>query len=294
MRSLITAAIAAAVVFVLSPACTRRAAEPPADQSSTTTAAQTAAPAEVPPPDPATWSQNIKPILAGGVVEAEGLEDWPVERRLKKASEVFKNLKLLGDDRADTFMASMQSMKPALGMGCKACHVKDDWASDEKKDKKEAREMIEMAASINGKHFEDRIAVSCFTCHHGEDHPEKNIPADAKRAEPKTPVKPLSPADAARPAEEVYANIEVLKGFKAGDVMKVMESFNAALGVECEHCHAPNGDWKDEGKAAKKTTRQMMAMSAEIDRENFGGEGEVTCWTCHRGMAEPLLRAEAP
>jgi hypothetical protein len=43
-----------------------------------------------------------------------------------------------------------------------------------------------------------------------------------------------------------------------------------------------------DDKASKKTARRMMAMVAELNKEQFGGRQEVTCYSCHRGAERPV------
>ncbi|PYR64150.1 MAG: c-type cytochrome [Acidobacteria bacterium] len=107
-------------------------------------------------------------------------------------------------------------------------------------------------------------------------------------------------AQDARPAEEVYKNIRVLKGVPANQILESMHFIKAALGVECEHCHVPMHMDSDE-KPMKLKARAMYQMMNEINRASFGGRQLVTCYTCHKGHttpedlpAMPIPAAEAP
>jgi len=88
--------------------------------------------------------------------------------------------------------------------------------------------------------------------------------------------------DSADPAEQVFKNIQVLKGTPAYQVVPSMQFIGAALGVECEFCHVRGALDKDD-KKPKQTARQMIQMQMAINRDNFKGEREVTCFSCHRG-----------
>jgi hypothetical protein len=57
--------------------------------------------------------------------------------------------------------------------------------------------------------------------------------------------------------------------------------------VECEYCHVEHAFDKDD-KKTKVTARKMMEMMMAINRENFDGHRQVTCFTCHRGAAKPV------
>lgn len=93
--------------------------------------------------------------------------------------------------------------------------------------------------------------------------------------------------DSADPAEQVFKNIQVLKGTPAYQVVPSMQFIGAALGVECEFCHVRGAFDKDD-KKPKQTARQMIQMQMAINRDNFKGEREVTCFSCHRGAHDPV------
>ena len=91
---------------------------------------------------------------------------------------------------------------------------------------------------------------------------------------------------AGKTAEEVYKNIQVLKGVPAEQVIPAMQFISASLGVECEHCHVERAFEKDD-KKQKQTARQMIRMMFAINKDNFDGHREVTCYSCHHGAADP-------
>jgi photosynthetic reaction center cytochrome c subunit len=93
-------------------------------------------------------------------------------------------------------------------------------------------------------------------------------------------------APAAKPAEEVYKNIVELKGTPADQVDPAMQFIAASLGVNCQFCHVP-GKFEADDKGAKKTARQMMAMTAMINKTSFGGRQQITCNSCHNGSTRP-------
>ena len=83
-----------------------------------------------------------------------------------------KNLKVL---TPENFMAQMQTFPVALGVenqgGCNFCHEADR-SLDTKPTKVTARQMIEMVAGINAKFGDQKIHVTCWTCHLGSTKPE--------------------------------------------------------------------------------------------------------------------------
>src|SRR6266436_3641560 len=96
------------------------------------------------------------------------------------------------------------------------------------------------------------------------------------------------PASAApKLAEEQFKNIQALKGIPADQLIPAMQFIAASLGVECEHCHVEHAFEKDD-KKPKVTARKMITMMMAINKDNFEGHREVTCYSCHRGSADPV------
>jgi photosynthetic reaction center cytochrome c subunit len=88
-------------------------------------------------------------------------------------------------------------------------------------------------------------------------------------------------------AEEQFKNIQALKGIPADQLIPAMQFIAASLGVECEHCHVEHANEKDD-KKAKVTARKMINMMMAINKDNFEGHREVTCYSCHRGAVDPV------
>jgi photosynthetic reaction center cytochrome c subunit len=97
----------------------------------------------------------------------------------------------------------------------------------------------------------------------------------------------LAQTDGAKTAEQVYKNITELKGIPADQLVPAMQFIAASLGVECTFCHV-QGKMDSDDKPAKKTARQMMAMTALINKTSFGGRQQITCYSCHRGATHPV------
>ena len=101
----------------------------------------------------------------------------------------YKNLKILPKDISHEKLDKvMHEFNDALGVKCGFCHARSkdstvrhpDFASDEKPEKDIARSMMKMTVKINKKFFGSKhpvfgesMEVSCYTCHHGEAHPEE-------------------------------------------------------------------------------------------------------------------------
>jgi hypothetical protein len=87
-------------------------------------------------------------------------------------------------------------------------------------------------------------------------------------------------------AEQVYKNIQQLKGTPADQLNAAMQFISVSLGVECDACHVA-GKFDADDKNNKKTAREMMAMTAALNKDSFRGRQEITCYTCHRGSLHP-------
>jgi photosynthetic reaction center cytochrome c subunit len=104
-------------------------------------------------------------------------------------------------------------------------------------------------------------------------------------ADPAAPQSTTS--QSAKTAEQVYKNIEVLKGVPAGQVIPAMQFITASLGVECTFCHV-EGHFEKDDKEPKQIARDMMQMTFALNKNNFQGHRDVTCYSCHRGAPNPL------
>ena len=104
-------------------------------------------------------------------------------------------------------------------------------------------------------------------------------------AQPATQPKPLL-------AEQVFKNIQALKGIPVDDFMETMGIMTAAIGFDCADCHVGAGtdkvDWAAD-TPRKIMARLMVNMVTNINKTNFGGRQMVTCWTCHRNRDKPQV-----
>jgi hypothetical protein len=93
------------------------------------------------------------------------------------------------------------------------------------------------------------------------------------------------------PSEQVWKNLQLLKGMPAGRVLAIMQvAFSDGLAVNCTHCHLP-GEWEKDDKEPKLVARKMWAMQREL-RQKLGeirAGAIVNCYTCHRGQTKPAL-----
>ena len=108
---------------------------------------------------------------------------------------------------------------------------------------------------------------------------------------------PTATATTEKTVEQVQKNIQVLKGLPASQLVPVMNYMAASLGVRCNYCHLNNQgtwDYASDEKAEKKTAREMITMVGGINKGNFRGNPEVSCYTCHRGRTSVVHTLSVP
>jgi len=100
------------------------------------------------------------------------------------------------------------------------------------------------------------------------------------------------PQDRPLLSDQVFKNVQALKGIPVDEFLGTMGIMAAALQFDCSDCHVGAGtdkvDWAAD-TPRKRTARAMVNMVAAINRNNFGGRQLVTCWTCHRNRDKPLV-----
>jgi len=87
-------------------------------------------------------------------------------------------------------------------------------------------------------------------------------------------------------AEQVYKNIQVLRGVPASQLDADMAFISGSLGVRCNYCHV--NPFEKDDKPTKQTARKMIRMVFDLNGGSFSGQGAVSCYTCHRGQPLPV------
>ncbi len=124
------------------------------------------------------WAQNqpsAQPATEAAAATAKG----------QTSGEFFKNVttSALKDLTPSDFLGAMGVMTAAVGYDCSNCHPgagtdQMDWVSDKIPQKRTARKMVNMVATINKQNFGAAQMVTCWTCHHGLDLPTTSIALD--------------------------------------------------------------------------------------------------------------------
>jgi hypothetical protein len=103
------------------------------------------------------------------------------------------------------------------------------------------------------------------------------------------------------PYQKERKNLKVLpKGISDVKLDSIMASYNVALGVDCNFCHAPAKgqdtlDFTLDTNPMKGNALHMMEMAIELNTKYFYFDkavkpvylNTVHCKTCHRGEAIP-------
>lgn len=184
---------------------------------------------------------------------------------------------------------AMQEMSAGLGVSCDFCHARKgndiDFISDEKHEKKTAREMIAMTKTLNASSFNGRSTISCYTCHQGKEHPAGLVPLpvappaaeEAQQGErPKMP----SAEDVVKKYAEAVGNASRWENVTAkgtADTLKPSQAITFETESSGAKMHAknetPRGVFEvtlegDHGKATDPRGTRDMAAS-EIERFKY-------------------------
>jgi len=97
------------------------------------------------------------------------------------------------------------------------------------------------------------------------------------------------------PADQVFKNVQVLKGITAAQLVHKMDKeYGEALSWNCTNCHrfAPQGNFASDTSNDKKRARFMQQMVNNINHDQLPklypkDTPSVTCAACHRGYNEP-------
>jgi photosynthetic reaction center cytochrome c subunit len=183
-----------------------------------------------------------------------------------KASAVYKNVQVLGDESVGNFTRLMASMTNwvAPQVGCAYCHDVNNMQSDALYTKVVARRMLQMVRHINAdwKTHVAETGVTCYTCHRGQPVPAAiwfnnpgplqaggfaQIPAGKNHPTPVANNSSL-PLDPFTPFLEHDENIRIeaeqaLPGTDRQSIKQtdwtysLMIHFSQSLGVNCTYCH---------------------------------------------------------
>jgi nitrate/TMAO reductase-like tetraheme cytochrome c subunit len=243
--------------------------------------------ATAPPQQPpaATQGQPGQQRPSGPGQPGQGGFQPPPKVPSPAAETVFKNVKFFKGKPATDLMSGMIAADGGLGVQCEFCHYGTDLDKDGKKEKEDARKYFEVAQYVNDQYFRGRQRITCWSCHLGQQEPARFKMDEKAIADAKDEIG-LKPEDEQKPAEQVFKNIQILKGLPAGRLPMVMTLYSAAVGKDCSFCHVPN-KWEADDKRPKQRAREMMTMTQDVLAKFFNGRGPIGCFTCHHGNNDP-------
>lgn len=225
----------------------------------------------------------------------------PAEAGGTPVSQIYKNVKVLGDLNEEQFLRLMGSITEWVSpeKGCAYCHNEENLASDEKYTKVVSLKMLEMTRQLNND-WDDHVkktGVTCYTCHRG-----KNIPEEIwfKNDGPKMaggftanrrgqnlasksvgvtslPFDPYSKFLAGGDNGTGQIAVNTPEAFPSGNEQTIQDTertyglmmhFSGALGVNCTHCHNSRAfsDW-DQSPPARTQAQAGIGMVQEINSE---------------------------
>jgi hypothetical protein len=86
-------------------------------------------------------------------------------------------------------------------------------------------------------------------------------------------------------------NLKMLKTTSGSEVRQIMRTFTAGLGVQCSYCHV-QGNFPSDDNPKKEIARHMIEITQKTNGLFLDGKMHVTCFTCHRGEAQPKTAPE--
>ena len=200
-----------------------------------------------------------------------------------KASQAYKNVKVLGNLSVGEFNRLMVSMSSwvAPQEGCAYCHALPNFADDSKYTKVVARKMIQMTQHINAdwKPHVAETGVTCYTCHRGQPVPSAiwfksdpqpkgaNFIGDKAGQNTPSPVVNLSslPNDPFTPflLGEEKIRVNGPTALPSGNRQSIkqaewtyglMTHMSTSLGVNCTYCHNTQSFQSWEKSPPQRTT----------------------------------------
>ena len=213
-----------------------------------------------------------------------------------KASDVYQNVKVLGDLGVGEFTRLMVAMTAWVSpeAGCTYCHADDgNFATDGKYTKVVARRMLQMTQDINS-NWKSHVAdtgVTCYTCHRGAPVPAEvwfKPPVDKQasrmagsKAEQNAPGLQVGlsslPTDSFTPflVEAKEIRVAGTKALPHQNVMTtkqteytygLMVHMSDSLGVNCTYCHNSRsfGDWS-QSTPQRGTAWYGIRMARELN-----------------------------
>ena len=119
-----------------------------------------------------------KPSLPRPAVPAVPPSPLSAADAARPATEIYSSIQALSNVAAGDVVRLMSWFTEQLGVSCAHCHSDGGrWASDDRRAKLRARQMLLMVGSLARLYYQGSTPVTCGTCHRGETRPART-PAD--------------------------------------------------------------------------------------------------------------------
>jgi hypothetical protein len=206
-----------------------------------------------------------------------------VDRTVAKPVEalILRERKLLKGSGSRRHSRQSRPVKNTTGLR-RGCSRKLGQTSDWRRSR---RAELERALALDPLHLPADFPLIDLYKQQGQDAKAAELSSKVSAALEQGDGKPDS-TNSSPTAEAAYKNIQVLKSIPSDQLIPTMRFITASLGVECSYCHVPDHFEKDD-KKPKEIARNMMRMMFAIDKDNFAGNREITCYSCHRGSTKP-------
>ncbi|MCB8746600.1 photosynthetic reaction center cytochrome c subunit [Rhodoferax sp. U2-2l] len=200
-----------------------------------------------------------------------------------RASQVFQNVKVLGDTSAAEFTRIMTAITEWVSpvQGCAYCHDVNNYADDAMYTKVVSRRMLEMTRHINTEWTSHVVAtgVTCYTCHRGQPIPSEiwfkqapqangsNFIGDAAGQNlaaisvkyASLPSDPFTPFLLEAKPVRVYSTTALPSGNNASIkqaewTYSLMTHMSSSLNVNCTYCHNSRSFAEWDGAPPQRVT----------------------------------------
>jgi len=242
-----------------------------------------------------------------------------------RASQVFKNVKVLGDQSVGEFTRTMAAMTQwvAPKQGCTYCHNPQDFAADTVYTKVVARRMLEMTRHVNAdwQSHVGNTGVTCYTCHRGNNIPVPQDPHSlvGNRAGQNAPAMSVGYTSLPNDPFSLFLSdskeirVAGTTALQSGNRQSIKQTeatyglmmhISRSLGVNCTYCHSSPAfaNWT-QSTPQRVTAWYGIRMARDLNDEFLipltptfpalrlgptGDVAKVNCASCHQGAFKPL------
>jgi len=163
------------------------------------------------------------------------------------AETVFKDVQVLRGIPVDEFMDTMGMFSAATGLNCTHCHASDNgttWDSYavDTPLKQKARVMVRMVTALNKDSFRGVRAVTCYTCHRGDQRPRVVPSLTVQYSAPVEDPNEIEafPARGMPPADKVFDKyLEASGGAQRVGALSTVVAKGTYAGFDTEHAQVP-------------------------------------------------------